>query len=168
MAYQASTRALPLCTVIDLKGHRDDVVPRLQRLGLRDPAPGRRAGHGTLELLRVGNEQWWLLAPLPQEDRLLAAVLASPPAADTLVLAVSDAWQFFAIDGPDARQLIAIACPLDVDSAAFPTDGATFTEAFGQKALLMRRGDGFELAVERSYTPMLLDYFSRANPVHRG
>ena len=62
------------------------------------------------------------------------------------------------------RLLIAIASPLDVDLAQFPADGATFTEAFGQKALVMRRGDGFELAIERSYAPMLRDYFSRINP----
>jgi len=164
MAYLATTRPLPLATVIDLKGGPDDVLPRLQRLGLRDPAPGRRFSVGPLDLLRVGREHWWLLAPLEQEGPLLAALLESPPAADTLVLAVSDAWQFLAIDGLQARELIAIACPLDVHPAVFPAEGATLTEVFGQRALLMRRGDGFELAVERSYSAMLLDYFSRVNP----
>ena len=164
MSYQASTRALPLRTVIDLKGDREDVLPRLLRLGLTDATPARRVGVGELELLRPGKEHWMLLAPLQDEDRLLNEIHATPPGADTLVLGVSDAYQFFAIDGPDARLLIAIASPLDVDLAQFPADGATFTEAFGQKALVMRRGDGFELAIERSYAPMLRDYFSRINP----
>ena len=186
MPYQASTRALPLRAVIDLKGRTGDILPRLQRLGLSEPSPGRisaapgrpqASSHrspqgvatpvsslGALELLRAGRAHWLLLAPLQEEERLLRSILEEPPAADTLVLAVSDLYQFFAIDGPDARQLMAIASPLDVDASAFPSDGATFTEAFGQKALLLRRDYGFDLAFERSYASMVEDYFSRINP----
>lgn len=164
MSYQANTRALPLRTVIDIKGNHEEVLPRLLRLGLSSNLPARRVSAGELELLRPGKEHWMLLAPLQDEDRLLGEVLATPLGADTLVLGVSDAYQFFAIDGPDAWLLIAIASPLDVDPAQFPADGATFTEVFGLKALVMRRGDGFELAIERSYAPMLQDYFSRINP----
>jgi len=164
MSYQANTRTLPLRTVIDLKGNHEDVLPRMLRLGLTDATPARRVGVGALELLRPGKEHWMLLAPLQDEDRLLSEIKAMPLRDDTLVLGVSDAYQFFAIDGPDARLLIAIASPLDVDPAQFPADGATFTEVFGLKALVMRRGYGFELAIERSYAPMLQDYFSRINP----
>ncbi len=164
MAYQATTRTLPQCAVIDLKGHATDIEPRLQALGLPAAVAGRAVRGGTIELLKAGPEHWLLLAPLDQEDRLLHALQVNALAADSLVLGVSDLYQFFAIEGGDARQLVAVASPLDADPVAFPDDGATFTEAFGLKALLLRRPNGFDLAIERSHAPMLADYFSRINP----
>ncbi len=164
MAYQARLRILPLCTVIDIKGTLGDVTKRLHGLGLSSPAAGRASNTGTLELLRPAPQHWLLLAPLVEEERLLQSLLEPPPAADTLVLAVSDQYQFFAVDGPDARQLMVIASPLDVDPSVFPADGATFSEAFGLKALLLRRSHGFDLAVERSYAHMVQAYFARINP----
>ncbi len=163
MTYQATTRNLPPCAVIDLKGSADDIAPRLQSLGLPAAVAGRAVRSGTMELLKAGPEHWLLLAPLDQEERLLHALQANAWAADSLVLGVSDLYQFFAIEGADARQLVAVASPLDADTVAFPDDGATFTEAFGQRVLLLRRPHGFDLAVERSYAPMLTDYFSRIN-----
>ena len=59
--------------------------------------------------------------------------------------------------------MLAIASPLDAELAAFPEDGGTFTEAFGQKALVMRCTGGFELAFERSDANMVVDYFLRIN-----
>lgn len=164
MAYQATTRNLPQCAVIDLKGSADDIAPRLQSLGLPTPVAGRAVRSGAMELLKAGPEHWLLLAPLDQEDRLLHALQANALAADSLVLGVSDLYQFFAIEGVDARQLVAVASPLDAGPVAFPADGATFTEAFGQRVLLLRRPQGFDLAVESSYASMFADYFSRINP----
>lgn len=169
MAYQATTRALAQCAVIDLKGRHDDIAPRLQALGVPAAVTGRAVRHGTTELIQAGPAHWLLLAPLDQEDRLLHALQVNGLAADSLVLDVSDLYQFFAIEGADARQLVAVASPLDADPVALPAEGATFTEAFGQRVLLLRRPYGFDLAIERSYAPMLADYFSRINPGgHRG
>lgn len=164
MAYQASIQTLPPCAVIDLRGSADDIAPRLQALGLPASVAGRAVHSGTTELIKAGPEHWLLLAPLDQEDRLLHALQVATLAADSLVLGVSDLYQFFAIEGVDARQLLAVASPLDADPPAFPINGATFTEAFGLRVLLLRRPYGFDLAVERSYTPMLQEYFARINP----
>lgn len=163
-AYDAITRVLPLRAVIDVKGRRDDVAPRLRRVGLAVPEPGRLSSAGALDVLQAGPAHWMLLAPLHEEERLLQELLAQSPAADTLILAVSDAYQFLALQGPQARELLAIASPMDLAPVAFLTGSATFTEAFGQKALLLLRESGFELAFERSYSPMVQDYLSRINP----
>jgi len=164
MAYQATTRSLPQCAVIDLKGPAADIEPRLQALGLPAAVVGRAVRGGAVELIKAGREHWLLRAPLKQEDRLLHALQVKTLAADSLVLGMSDLYHFFAIEGTDARQLVAVASPLDADPVAFPDDGATFTEAFGLKALLLRRPNGFALAIERSHAPMLAEYFSRINP----
>lgn len=81
---------------------------------------------------------------------------------DISIVLVSDTLKFFNIDGPDADQIVAIACPLDIHPSVFPHHGATYTEAFGLKALLMRVPGGFEIAVESSFADMIDDYFVRA------
>ena len=163
MIYDVSVRSMPLAAVIDLKGDTRDVVTRLQRLGLGMPAPGRVVVAGAVEVLRAGREHWLVRAPLADEDQLLATLREGGAAADTLILAVSDAYAFFDIAGPHARQIMAIASPLAVDPGVFAPDSASFTEAFGQKALVLRRETGFEIGFERSYAPMAADYFSRIN-----
>ena len=124
---------------------------------------GHAASAGAVEVFHPGREHWLLRAPLEQEDALLFTLLEDQPLPGTLILALSDAYAFFDISGPQARQILAIASPLDTDPRAFPADGATITEAFGQKVLLIRSRTGFEIAVERSYAPMMTDYFSRIN-----
>jgi len=46
------------------------------------------------------------------------------------------------------------ASPLDTHPSAFPSRGAAYTAAFGLKTLVVRRHDGFELALDRSYADM--------------
>ena len=161
MIYDVSIKPLPTVALVDLKGSARDISPRLQRLGLPEPAPGRAAALGAVAVVRAACEHWRVRGPLEDEERLLSTLLEDAAAADTLIVPVSDAYAFFGISGPHACQIMAIASPLDTDPAAFPADGATFTEAFGQKALVLRCISGFEVAFERSYAPMVSDYFSR-------
>lgn len=163
MIYDVSIVPLPMQAVVDLKGDATGITSRLQRLGLSEPEPGHATTFGPVQVVRVGREHWLLRGPLEDEQRLLSTLQEGASPVDTLVLAVSDAYAFFGVAGPHARQIMAIASPLDTDTRAFPADGATFTEAFGQKALVLRNGSGFELAFERSYACMASDYFSRIN-----
>lgn len=160
--YDCRVQRMDLQTLIDLKGQANDVLPRLQSLGLADPPVQRVSASGSLRLLRPAPWHWLLRAPLEQEDALLNCLLKHAPSADdTLIVPVSDAYTWFALQGGEARELMAVACPLDLDPNVFAADGATFTEAFGLKALLWRSVDGFELAVERSYGPMVADWLAR-------
>ncbi len=163
MIYDVSIEPLPMVALVDLKGSAGDIAPRLRRLGLHQPAPGRASACGPVAVLRAAREHWLVRAPLDDEERLLATLLEDAAAAETLIVPVSDAYAFFGISGPHARQIMAIASPLDTDPSVFPADGATFTEAFGQKALVQRCATGFEIAFERSYASMVSDYFLRIN-----
>ena len=40
-------------------------------------------------------------------------------------------------------------------------DGATYTEFFGIRALVVRQSDGYIIAVERSYADMITAYFDK-------
>lgn len=163
MIYDVRIEPLPLMAMIDLKGGVEDIAPRLRRLGLAPPDANRASRSGALEVLRAAREHWLLRAPLEDEDRLLSALLEDVLASETLILPVSDAYAFFRIAGPDAREIMAIASPLQADACAFPADGATFTEAFNQKALVLQRPYGYDIAFERSYAQMAADYLSRIN-----
>ncbi|MBC7608657.1 MAG: hypothetical protein H7228_03630 [Polaromonas sp.] len=161
MIYDVLIRKLSVTAMLDIKGRLADIQPRLQRLGLTSPPPGRASSAYGVEVFCVAAEHWLVRAPLTDEDTILSSLLFKEPAPDTLILAVSDAYSFFEITGADARQVVVIASPLDVHATAFPEDGATFTEAFGQKALLVRKLSGFDLAVDSSLAPMMASYFSR-------
>ena len=79
------------------------------------------------------------------------------------IVLVSDTLRFFHIEGSDAAQIVAIACPLDTHASTFPPNGVSYTEIFGIKGLLVRSGDGFDIAVESSFADMIEDYLARAN-----
>lgn len=159
--HDARVGLLPTPTLLELQGPADDVLPRLRRLGLADPPALRCARSGALELWRPAPGQWLLLAPPDDATALLAQVLAEPPGADTLIVDVSDGWAHFRVEGAGAEALLASASPLDTHPRAFAADGASFTEAFGLRVLVLRRPGGFQLAVERSHAPMVADWFAR-------
>lgn len=161
MIYDCHIQTLDPQTVIDIKGEPVDVLPRLQRLGLTDPPPLRAAVAGALSVLRPSPQHWLLLAPLASEDPVLGQLGTPEPAADTLILPVSDAYQWFEVSGPQAREVLAVGCPLDLDPGVFGSDGATFTELFSLKALLRASADGFRVAVDRSHAPLVRDWFAR-------
>lgn len=161
MIYDCHIERPGLRGLIDLKGEPGDVLGRLQRLGLSDPPPQRTSAARPLRVLRPAPSHWLLCTPLDAEDELLRGLLSPEPQGDTLILPVSDAYAWFALRGPDARELMAVGCPLDLDPQAFAADGATFTEVFGLKTLLWRSAEGFELAVERSYDALMADWFAR-------
>ena len=165
MIYHCTLERPGLSALIDLKGEPADILPRLARLSLTDPPPLCATSAGALRLLRPTPAHWLLRAPLDAEEALLQQLLTPTPPLDTLIVPVSDAYAWFALCGPEARELLAVGCPLDLGPQAFGSDAATFTEVFSLKTLLWRRADGFELAVERSYAPLVADWFARIQGV---
>jgi len=163
MTYDASATPLEIATLIDLKGNQDEFAGALSALDLDFPRVANRATRsGARELFWIGPDHWLLRAPLAEEAELVALFAEAVGADHVSIVLVSDTLAGFALTGADARQILAIACPLDTDKAAFPDDGVSYTEAFGLKSLLVRRAYGFDLFADRSFGPMLEDYFARA------
>lgn len=165
MYYQVTLEREELCTVVELQGPQQEVADIPVLLPLQFPsAPNTFEKSPDLDktLYWIGPQRWLLRAELDKEadiKRLLAE--QELPDAVSAVL-VSDSLAFFTIRGVDASAVISIASPMDVHPSAFPDNGASYTEAFGLKALVIRCDEGFEVVVERSYGDMLLDYFQRA------
>ncbi len=165
--YDARARLLPAPTMIELLGSAEDALPRLKSLGLESPPPHRALRGGSLRLLRPAPEHWMLIATPSETPDLMSRLCVPPLGADTLIVDVGDGWAHFRVAGAEAGELLAIASPLDTHPRAFAADGATFTEAFGLRALLMRDADGFQIAFERSHAPMVADWFARLQGVTR-
>src|SRR4051794_26878086 len=159
MRYDAVITRLPRTAIVDLRGPAATVTALLAETALPVPhGPNRVAEAGGVVLAFVGRQHWLLLAALEREDELMAALNVED---DVGAVLVSDAYAGFGVAGPEAVHILAQASPLDVHPSVFPQDGVTFTEFFGQKALLMRRGARFECRIDSSYHDYVADFLSR-------
>lgn len=163
MNYDVTFQRCGLTALFDLKGAADavgawvgDALP-----GFPD-RPNHRTERDGADLFFVGCDHWIARAPLEQEEALEARLKPTGCPADISIVRVSDTTTFFRVTGPDAKEIMAIACPLDLHDSVFGAKAVTFTEVFGLKALVMRCQDGFEFAVEQSFADMVEEYVARA------
>ena len=171
MHYQVTLERKNLCTVVELQGPLHEVagVPGLSPLkfpSTPNTYEKSQDSDKSQTLYWIGPQRWLLRAELDQEADLKRSLAEQElPDAVSAVL-VSDSLSFFNITGVDASAVISIASPMDVHPSAFPDNGASYTEVFGLKALVIRcdpeLNKGFEVAVEQSYADMLQDCFQRA------
>jgi heterotetrameric sarcosine oxidase gamma subunit len=163
MGYNAKIRRQGTNAVFDIKGVQAKVE---KYAGASLPSFPKAANTVTVKddvsLLHIGRNHWLAHAPLDQEAILDNALRPTGAPADISIIRISDTLSFFSVSGPDADQVMTIATPLDIHPQVFPDTGATFTEIFGLKGLIIRQKDGFLIAVEQSYGDMIKDYFSRA------
>jgi sarcosine oxidase subunit gamma len=164
MSYEIQIERGELQALIDLQGSAATIRDWVETGFPEFPStPNTASTQAGISLCWIAAERWLLRAPIEREDDLLAITKPDTAPLDTSIVLVSDTLRFFNIDGPDAPQIVAIACPLDTHPSVFPTNAVTYTEIFGIKGLLARRGDGFEIAVESSFADMVEDYLQRAN-----
>lgn len=112
-------------------------------------------------LLFIGPDHWLLRADLSHDDTLTQALRPTDAPPEISIVRISDTLGFFRLTGPQADDVMAIACPMDLHDSRFGPDAASFTEFFGLKALVMRCDGGFDVAVEQSFGAMVQDYLER-------
>ena len=163
MSYDVTFQRCGPDALFDLKGDAGavqgwagDALPALPE------RPNHRTRKEDRDLYYIGRDHWLMRAPLDQEEALEARLKPTDCPADISIVRVSDTTTFFRVTGPDAGQIMSIACPLDLHDSVFGPDGVTYTEVFGLKAMVMRYEDGFEFAVEQSFGDMVDDYLARA------
>ena len=162
MGYQATIKKLGLSAIFDIKGDASAASKRISHLGLVLPFEVNTATEKDGQYLCwVGENHWLLLAPAEKENQLLDTLAPHDPAMDCRIVLVSDAYTFFTVTGNQADEILAIASPLDIRLINFPENAATYSELFGIRSLIMRRQNGYLIAVERSYTDMIAIYFKK-------
>jgi sarcosine oxidase subunit gamma len=101
---------------------------------------------------RLGPDEWLVIgAPVDTEgpSTELAAALAGSHAA---IVDVSQASVAFAVEGPDAPNILNAGCPLDFDLREFPAGSATRTIVGKCETIVFRLSDReFRLECARSF-----------------
>ncbi|MDU8944112.1 sarcosine oxidase subunit gamma [Ovoidimarina sediminis] len=163
MRYDVTTERLGLMALFDIQGDRaavakwvGDALPPLPE------RPNTRSSGGGADVFFIGPNHWIARAPIEREEALNARLNPTDCPADISIVRVSDTLTFFRATGPEAAEIMAIACPLDLHASVFGAEAVTHTEVFGLKALVLRCDGGFEFAVEQSFGDMVEDYLARA------
>ncbi|WP_298854114.1 sarcosine oxidase subunit gamma family protein [uncultured Ruegeria sp.] len=163
MSYDVTFQRCGISALFDLKGAVDAVEAWVgDALPDFPDRPNYRTGKDGKELFFIGRDHWLARAPLEQEVALEARLKPTDCPVDISIVRVSDTTTFFRVTGPDAGEILAIACPLDLHDSMFDAEAVTYTEVFGLKALVMRCKDGIEFGVEQSFADMIEEYLSRA------
>ena len=162
MAYQATIKKQAMWAIFDIKGNASAVEKRLADIGLSLPSSANTAyAKNGQHLCWIGEDHWLLLAPSEMEFQLLERLDPQNSSLDCRIVHVSDAYTLFMVTGNHADDILAIASPLNTRQQNFPSDGATYTEFFGIRGLVLRWPDGYLTAVERSYADMITAYFDK-------
>jgi sarcosine oxidase, subunit gamma len=163
MSYDVTVTRLPISALFDLKGSQAALTGWTNGALPEFPdAANTHTERGGDTLAHIGPNHWLLRADPAREAALAAALRPADAPPEISIVLLSDNLSFFRITGPDAAQVLAIGCPLDLHDSVFPANGACFTEIFGLKAFVTRHGDGFDCAVDQSYADMTDDYLIRA------
>ncbi len=164
MGYDASFKRLPVNACFDLKGSESalgewigaELLP-----GFPTETNRCRKADG-LSLDHVGPRHWLLQADIDREAELNAALRPYAAPAEVSIVRISDTMTTFRVVGADAAHVLAVGCPLDLHDTGFPEDAVSFTEFFGQKALVRRCAGGFDVSAEQSFGDMTEDCLARA------
>jgi len=106
-------------------------------LGLSLPGRiGQRSAEGALEALRLGPDEWVLLARPEDAESLTAACAAVYPDLPHSLVDISAREMTFVIEGDRATELLTIGCPRDI--ATIPTGEARRTVFDGATVILWR------------------------------
>ena len=111
--------------------------------------------------LRLGPDEWLLLADSETAADSLAALPQTPPFSLVDISNREVAWQ---IEGPRAVDVLGTGCPLDLSDAAFPPGRATRT-VYGQAEILIwRQGTEpvWRIQVLRSFMDYVTRYLSQS------
>ena len=159
MTYNVKIERKLLNALFDIKGPTEDVKSHLKKHIKSIPIkPNSFVSQGNLKILYVGPDHWILMAPIADEQQLISALRPYDCPASISIVLISDTLTFFNIEGSDAFNIMSIASPLNLNSDAFTSEAATFSEVFGLRALILRHGDGYQFAVDRSFGDMVSDY----------
>jgi heterotetrameric sarcosine oxidase gamma subunit len=112
---------------------------------------------------RVGPDAWLLVSAQHGAGDLMEAVRLGCKRRSCAATDISDANVTLAIEGPQAADLLARGCGLDLADAAFGQDACARTR-LAQLPVVLRRvsHERFELTVDRSAAQWLLDWLQDA------
>lgn len=164
MGYDLTIARADAEALFDLRGTPDSVTPLVQDLNLALPArPNSTSQNDDLQLLWVAPERWLVNGPLARESELRQLTERYREQTDVSITLLTDYYAGFDLHGPEVRETLAQATPLNLDPGAFGEGAVTYTEFFGLTGLIRCLGAvRYRVHVERSYADFILARLRRA------
>jgi sarcosine oxidase subunit gamma len=140
------------------------VLPPASRFSFRGNASAARAAGGDRAALRLGPDEWTLLAPTNEGPEIAAAIVRSLGDTPYALVDIGHRDVGIGVAGPDSAIIVSAGCPLDLDLSAFPTDCCTRT-VFAKAGVMLWREDTtrFRLEVARSFAAYLWRMLARGS-----
>lgn len=134
---------------------RGDLTALNAALGLALPDRiGTRSAAGGIETVRLGPDEWTILAPVGEADKLIAAcgaVYANHPHS---LVDISGREVTLLIEGPQAAELLTLGCARDIDTIAVGEGRRTIFD--GVTVVLWRDAENrFRMDIWNSFAPHL-------------
>ena len=129
----------------------------LPTLACRAEIAGERAA------LWLGPDEWLLLAPPGEGDAMIAALENSLAGQPHSLVDVTHRQVALSVVGPQARDLLASGCPLDLAPDSYPVDMCTRTLFAKAEVVLWRRSaEEYHLETGRSFSGYVLGWLREA------
>ena len=108
----------------------------------------------------LGPNDWLLLDPAQEIDRIASALRESANGATSCVTDVTDAWSTIDMAGEDAPARLAEGCSVDLHNCAFPSGRYALTRLQHLSIIIHRLDDTprFRILVDRSVAQFLRDW----------
>ncbi len=98
---------------------RGDLAPLNAALGLSLPDRiGARAASGEIGVLRLGPDEWTIVAPMAEINRLIAACAGVYVSHPHSLVDISGREVTLLIEGPRAAELLTLGCARDIETIA--------------------------------------------------
>lgn len=138
------------------RGGGDAEARASEAFGLAFPGMNRFVAAGARIAMRLGPDEFLLLAPEAESESAGAAIRAAMGEVPHGLVEVTDRHLGFMIVGGDSALRLNAGCPLDLAPRAFPVGMATRTLYLKAEIILWRmREDLFRVEVLRSFAPYL-------------
>lgn len=149
---RAPVRPLPPASRFALRIKDPADLPSLAGgLSLDQPINRFSAAGGRLAA-RLGPDEWLTIGAVPEADDLRAEMERALAGRLHAVVDVSQASLAFAVEGPEAENILNAGCPLDLDARHFPAGSATRTVLGKCEIILLRSGETeFRVECARSF-----------------
>ncbi|KQZ99832.1 sarcosine oxidase [Mesorhizobium sp. Root157] len=139
------------CTRFNLRIAGTGIAPAGKVFGVTLPKViGQTAASGDKLALCLGPDEWQLMAPLDERDRIEAAFAALYAKVPHSLVDISHREVGIVVEGSAAAVALCSACPLDLDE--MPVGAATRTIFDKAQIVLIRQGrDSFRIEVWQSF-----------------
>ena len=118
---------------------------------------------GTISSLRLGPDEWLLLAPADDVTKIEGEIARSMDGAFFSLVDISHRNVAFSVEGAAAASVINVGCPIDLDESAFPVGMATQTLLGKAEIILVRlEKNAWRVECWRSFESYVHAYLTNA------